>query len=117
MNVALPVVVAAALDEDVDGAVTDGVLGEVGVVVEGDVDCASALVNAKALTAATAMMFLSIVASWAFLRKVFRVASVTPASLGRQRRNRDGVPGMRHSHGAIRDAPRQTITTAAQSVA
>ena len=71
MNVALPEVVAAAVDEDVDGAVTDGVLGDVGVVVEGDVDCAIALVNARPLTAATAMMFLSMFASWAFLRKEF----------------------------------------------
>src|SRR4051794_39093196 len=63
MNVALPVVVAAALDEDVEGAVADGVLVELGELVEGDVDCAIALVNARPLTAATAMMFLSMYAS------------------------------------------------------
>jgi hypothetical protein len=75
MNVALPDVVAAAVGEDdVDGVVTDGVLLELGAVVEGDVDCASALVNANPLTAAMAMMFLSMVASWAYLRMVFRVA-------------------------------------------
>jgi hypothetical protein len=50
------------------------VLDELGAVVEGDVDCASALVNARPLTAAMAMMFLSMVASWAFLRKVIRIA-------------------------------------------
>src|SRR3954462_9636320 len=61
MNVALPLVVA--------GAVADGVLAELGELVEGDVDCASALVNARPLTAATAMMFLSMYASWASLLK------------------------------------------------
>jgi hypothetical protein len=74
MNVALPDVVAAAIGDEVEGAVADGVLDELGAVVEGDVDCASALVNARPLTAAMAMMFLSMVASWAFLRKVIRVA-------------------------------------------
>src|SRR5258708_39894077 len=73
MNVALPDVVAAAIDDEVEGAVADGVLDELGAVVEGDVDCAIALVNARPLTVAMAMMFLSMVASWAFLRKVFRV--------------------------------------------
>jgi hypothetical protein len=72
----LPVVVAAALDDDVEGAVTDGVLGELGEVVEGDVDCAIALVNARPLTAATAMMFLSMFASCqAFCEREFGVAS------------------------------------------
>jgi hypothetical protein len=65
MNVALPVVVAAAVDEDADGAVTDGVLGEVGVVV----DCAIALVNARPLTAARAMIFFSMYLSWAFCER------------------------------------------------
>jgi hypothetical protein len=75
MNVALPEVVAAAVDDDVDGAVADGVSDELGAVVEGEVDCcASAPVNAKPLTAATAMMFLSMSASWAFLRRYFGVA-------------------------------------------
>jgi hypothetical protein len=104
MNVALPEVVAAAVDEDVDGAVTDGVLGEVGAVVEGEVDCAIALVNARPLTAATAMMFLSMFASWASCERSGRRRK--PASLGRQRGNRHGVPIVRHIHAAIRDAKR-----------
>jgi hypothetical protein len=52
-------------------------LDELGAVVEGDVDCASALVNAKPLTAAAAMMFLSMIVSWAFLRKCFGVADAS----------------------------------------
>src|SRR6266568_6565344 len=94
MNVALPDVVAAAVDDEVEGAVADGVLGELGAVVEGDGDCASALVNARPLTAAMAMMFLSIVASWALLRKVSGHRH-KPASLERQRGNRDAVPNTR----------------------
>src|SRR4051812_1226526 len=78
MNVALPDVVAAAVDDEVEGAVADGVLEELGVVVEGDVDCASALVNAKPLTAAMAMTCLNMVASWAFSQKHFR----SPAQAG-----------------------------------
>src|SRR3954447_12710666 len=67
MNVALPLVVA--------GAVADGVLVELGELVEGDVDCAIALVNARPLTAATAMMFLNMYASCqALCRNRFRVA-------------------------------------------
>src|ERR1043165_1913003 len=69
MNVALPVVVAAAVAE-LEGAVAAGVLDELGAVVEGDVDCASALVNANPLTAAMAMMFLSMVASWALVKGI-----------------------------------------------
>src|SRR5882757_4964711 len=105
MNVALPDVVAAAVDDGVEGAVADGVLVELGAVVEGDVDCASAPVNARPLTAATAMMFLSMSASWAFLRKVSGHRR-KPASLGRQRGNRHGVPNMRHSDAVIRGARR-----------
>src|SRR5215213_988228 len=63
MNCALPAgfgaLVLLALDPDVDGAVAaggvDGVLGD----GEGDVVCAIALVNANALTAAAAMILLS----------------------------------------------------------
>ena len=80
MNVALPEVVAAAVDEDVDGAVTDGVLGDVGVVVEGDVDCAIALVNARPLTAATAMIRLSMYASCGAISRRFRGSPGAPAS-------------------------------------
>jgi hypothetical protein len=56
------VVVALALGDEVDGAAAVG--GVVGLVVDGaGVVCASALVNAKPLTAATAMILLSICAS------------------------------------------------------
>src|SRR4051812_21925809 len=105
MNVALPDVVAAAVD-GVEGAVADGVLVELGVV-EGDVDCASALVNARPLTAATAMMFLSMYASWASLLKTVGGRQRKLASLKGQRGNRDGVPDVFQTQDRVTRASRR----------
>ena|SRR5438552_1585413 len=114
MNVALPDVVAAAVGDGVEGAVADGVLDELGAVVEGGVDCASALVSAKPLTAAMAMMFLSMVVSWALLRRF--------QGTGANRLPWEGNAGTGMLFPICdmvmpRFATRQAITTAAQSAA
>src|SRR3569833_3184149 len=102
MNVALPVVLAAAVVCVGDGAVIAGVSDFVGAVVEGEVDCAIALVNASVLTAATAMTVLSMDASfWGLLRMVFRVADEHRLP-GMATREPPACSLVRHSRAAIR---------------
>jgi hypothetical protein len=90
-NLPLAAVVEAVGDEGVlvdalglDGAGVEaaggGGVGVDGEDAGGEDVCASALVNAKALTAAAAMTCFNISASWGDLCERFPVASVKPAS-------------------------------------